>query len=95
MSRPEIPDATDAEEQEIRADIEQWVVIGGSAKTRQKLHIADDDDCSLCAQPGIRGNVAERDRERMVPKPVAVYPPGFHDLCRYCVQAWREDKHDD
>jgi len=95
MSRPEIPDADDDEEAQIRADIEQWAIIGGSAKTRQKLHIATDDGLSVCARPGIRGNVADRDRDRMVTKPVAVYPPGFHDLCRYCVQAWREGEHGD
>jgi len=93
MSRAQIPDATAAEEQAIREDIDEWALIGGSSKSQQKLHIAVGDAPALCARAGVAGNVTDRDRERLVPKPVGVFPPGYHDLCRYCVQAWREGKH--
>lgn len=91
MSRPVIEPATDTEREQIRADIEEWAIIGQSQKSQQRVHIPGDDDITECASDGMRGNITERSRQNMVTKPTAVLPPGYHPICKYCVQAWRDN----
>ena len=91
----EIPEITDAEEMQIRDEYDRFVK--GNGHNSKALHLpADGDeikplcDCALrnegCA---LNGNQGKTDWGTKDP---AVYPPGYYDICKFCVQRWRDDE---
>lgn len=80
-----INDATRAEEIAIRDAVGEFYLVAGNGHGRPRFHLPGTDGEPRC---GGRTTQHLRDRE-FEAKATTIYPVGYHDLCKHCVDLWR------
>jgi len=93
MSRSQpIPDATDAEKQQMRDETDTVIVSKRTASNSGKMHISNDSE-PLCAdRKQHNGHCGSSNKEiEYKTKSIKVYPPGYREWCSYCVEVWRDE----
>lgn len=83
---------TDEREQDIRSAHDEFVLVSRASSANCSLHIPDensDEPGPLCSRAARRDHSPHSNHNRdWKRKPVAVYPPGHKDICRYCATEW-------
>jgi len=77
MNMELLPEPTEAEERQLRAEIPYWLEQRESNSTNERLHIPAEGNESVCMQA--RG--VEKDLGR---KKLSVFPVGWRGVCRHC-----------
>lgn len=81
----EIPDVTESERESIYNQFEEFMQSGGSCDANQRLHLPGGEE----SVPMCDGGYGEPAFEWV---PVAVWPPGYRPICRFCVAEWRRSR---
>jgi len=87
MSKTKHQPVTPAEEQAMRDEIDAWVHPEGASMSDGRLHISCDGK-PLCTEREGQGGRAKG----YVEKDVAVFPPGYREVCQYCGSLFRAGK---
>jgi hypothetical protein len=88
---------TDIEAQ-IRADADAWVVTRGCGKNM--LHLPNEESVEVepaCLERSSLTGVNAFNSDRAIEwerKDLAVYPPGYAEVCSYCKEIWRNSDTD-
>jgi hypothetical protein len=90
-----MPEVRTIEEKAIRETIDCW--IQGNGYKCKRLHIPAPDGeiepyCNVMIRGNRPGNHQYDDEIRWLEKDLAVYPPGYKDVCRACATKWRNDQ---
>lgn len=82
-----IAEPTEEEIEAIWEEFEEFMLPKGGAGPCYHFHLPTPDGemprCETVGQFGAPGG--HRTRQ------VAAYPPGYRDICKYCLQHWREN----